>query len=125
MSIHSVMVILGWLKFRDMCKFRILCITHKAIYIGVPDYLSKVVSIRSTTRPSREYKLTKLSVPLLSSMYADAAFTVAAPKYWNTLRDHLRIISHFVTFKCRLHMSRIIHIYYHYNVFFYLMYLFI
>ena len=74
------MAILGWLKFRDICKFRLLCITHKAIYIGVPEYLSKGVIIRVTTRPSRKCELMKLSVPFDSSMYADAAFTVAAPK---------------------------------------------
>ena len=27
------MMIHGWLKFRDICKFRLLCITHKTIYI--------------------------------------------------------------------------------------------
>ena len=33
--IHSIMATLGWLKFRDICKFRLLCITHKAMYMGV------------------------------------------------------------------------------------------
>ena len=45
----------------------------------------------------------KLSLPLVSSMYEDAAFTVAAPKYWNTLPDELRTKSSFITFKSRLH----------------------
>ena len=36
-------------------------------------------------------------------MYADAAFTVAAPKYWNSLPDELRTMSSFITFKRRLH----------------------
>ena len=51
-SIHSIMAILGWLKFRDICKFRLLCITHKAIYMGVPEYLSKGIIIRATTHPN-------------------------------------------------------------------------
>ena len=68
-SIHSIMAILGWLKFRDICKFRLICITHKAIYMGVPEYLSKRVRIRTTTRPSRKCELMKLSVPFVSSMH--------------------------------------------------------
>ena len=44
----------------------------------------------------------KLSVPLVSSIYADAAFTVAVPKYWNSLPDELRTQSYFITFKCQL-----------------------
>ena len=57
-SIHSIMAILG-LKFRYICKFHLLGITHKTIYMGVPDYLSKGVIIRVTTRPSRKCELMK------------------------------------------------------------------
>ena len=71
--------------------------------MGVPSYLSKGLIIRTTTRPSRKWKLMKLPLPLVSYMYADDAFTVAAPKYWNSLPDELRTISSFITFKCRLH----------------------
>ena len=39
-SISSLMKSLGWLKFRYICKHRILCITHKAIHRGFPEYLS-------------------------------------------------------------------------------------
>ena len=97
------MATLGWLKFRYLCKFRLLCITHKAIYMGVPSYLSKGLIIRETNRPSRKCELMKLSVPFVSSMYADDAFTVATPKYWNSLPDELRTLSYFITFKYRLH----------------------
>ena len=102
-SIHSIMATLGWLKFRDLCKFRLLCITHKAIYMGVPSYLSKGLIARTTTRPIHKCDLMKLSLLLVSSMYAYAALTVAAPKYWNSLPDELRTMSSFITFKCRLH----------------------
>ena len=62
-SIHSIMATLGWLKLRDLCKFRLLCITHKAIYIYmvVPSYLSKGLIIRATTRPSCKCELMKIS----------------------------------------------------------------
>ena len=102
-SIHSIMATLGWLKFRDTCKFRFLCITHNAIYMGVPEYQSKRVRIRATTRLRRKCELIKLSMSFVSSMYADSVFTVAAPKYRNSLPDYLRTISYFITFKCWLH----------------------
>ena len=57
--------------------------------MGVPEYLSKRVRIRATNCPSRKCELMKLSLPFVSSMYADAAFTVAAQKYWNSLPDDL------------------------------------
>ena len=71
--------------------------------MGVPSYLSKGIIIRETTRPSSKCELMKLSVPLVSYIYADASFTVAATKYWKSLPDDLRTISYFITFKCRLH----------------------
>ena len=70
--------------------------------MGVPSY-GKGLIIRATTHPSHKCELMKLSVPLVSSIYADAAFTVAGPKYWNSLPDELRTLSYFITFKCRLH----------------------
>ena len=97
------MATLGWLKSRELCKFHLLCITHKAIYMGVPSYLSKGLIIRATTRPGRKCELMKLSVPLVSSINTFAAFTVTAPKYLNSLPDELRTKSYFITFKCRLH----------------------
>ena len=81
----------------------IYLVYYNTIYMGVPSYLSKGLIIRATTRPSRQCELMKLSVPLVSPIYAYAAFTVAAPKYWNSLPDELRTQSYFITFKCRLH----------------------
>ena len=71
--------------------------------MGVPEYLSKGLIIRVTTRLSRKCELMKLSLPFITSMYADADFTVAAPKYLNSLPDDLLTISSFITFKFRLY----------------------
>ena len=79
--------------------------------MGVPSYLSKGLIILTTTRPSCKCELMKLSIPLVTSIYADAAFTVDDPKCWNSFPDELRTLSSFITFKCRLYS-------YHYNFFF-------
>ena len=36
-------------------------------------------------------------------IYICAAFTVAAPKYWNSLPGELRTLSYVITFNCQLH----------------------
>ena len=77
--------------------------------MGVTSYLSKGLIIRTTTRPSRKCDLMKLALSLVSSMYADSAFTVSAPKYWNSLPDELRTMSSFITFKC-LKVFKLLHI---------------
>ena len=69
--------------------------------MGVPEYLSKRVGIRATLRQIRKYELMKLSMPFVSSMYADCCFQYCYSG--NSLPDELRIISSFVTFKCRLY----------------------
>ena len=61
-------------------------------------YGSSVIPIEGTHNSNNyssscKCELMKLSLPLVSSMYADAAFTVAAPKYWNSLPDELRTMS--------------------------------
>ena len=81
--------------------------------MGVQEYLSKGVIIQATTRSSRKCELMKLSVPFVSSMYANAAFTVAAPKYWNSLPNDLRTISSLLLLNIDY-----IHIYFNYNIFF-------
>ena len=30
---------LKWLLFRNRCKYRLLCLAHKSIFLGKPDYL--------------------------------------------------------------------------------------
>ena len=46
-SISSLMRSLGWLKFWLVCKFRLLCITHRAIYRVSPKYLANSITISS------------------------------------------------------------------------------
>ena len=78
-SIHSIMATLGWLKFRNVCKFRLLCITQGYIYGSSVNHIEGTYN-SSNYSSDCKCELMKLSVPLVSSIYADAAFTIAAPK---------------------------------------------
>ena len=62
--------------------------------------------------PYHKCELRKLAVTFVSSTYACAGFTVAAPKHWNSLPGHLRII-----YDILLHSNfDFIHICYRYNL---------
>ena len=50
-SIADLMRSLGWLTFRYMCIHRLLCITHKAIHYGFPEYLAQSILFRVRTDP--------------------------------------------------------------------------
>ena len=51
---------IGWLKFRYICKHRLLCITHKVIHLGFPEYLAQSIKIQSSNRSSRKCYVIKL-----------------------------------------------------------------
>ena len=113
------MAILGWLKFRDKCRFHLFCITHNAIYMRVPEYLSKRVIIRATTRPSRKCELMKLSLHshlcmqiLLSQLLIRSTGIVFPMTY---VPYHIFVLSN----------VDYIHICCHYNVLFYNILLFV
>ena len=64
------MATLGWLNFRDICKFRLLCITHKVIYIwefrntSLRESSFEKLLYRVRIR-SRKCELMKLYVPFM------------------------------------------------------------
>ena len=89
-SISSLMHSLGWLKFRLVCKFRIICITHRAIYQASPEYLTNVINLRTDNRPRRVGSNMMLHQPITTTVYAELAFAVIAPKCWNALPAHIR-----------------------------------
>ena len=89
-SISSLIHSLGWLQFRLVCKFRLLCITHRAIYQARPEYLANVITLRSENRPRRVGSNKMLHQPITTTVYAEAAFAVVALKCWNALSADIR-----------------------------------
>ena len=51
---------LGWLKFRYLCRYRLLCITHKVIHLRSPEYLADLISIQTISRASRKCHTMKI-----------------------------------------------------------------
>ena len=51
-SVSYLMHSLGWLKFRLVCKFRLLCITHRAIYRASLKYIANVITTNGISTSS-------------------------------------------------------------------------
>ena len=53
-SISTLMRSLDWLKFRYLCRSRLLYITHKVIHLISPEYLADLISIQTLSLASRK-----------------------------------------------------------------------
>ena len=102
-SITSLMISLGLLPFHSQCKFRLLCITQRAIYRSIPEYLATLISIHSDSRPRHSGSTMVLHQPITSTRFFEAAFAVAVPKYWNLLPTDIRITKSESLFKRKLY----------------------
>ena len=85
-SISNIMLTLVWLRYRDICKLKLLSLAHKAIYTGAPKYLAELLSIFNSNRPRRDCHAMKLIMPHTNSCFGNSAFSVAVPTLWNLLR---------------------------------------
>ena len=102
LSISTLMRSLGWLKFRYLCRYRLLCITHKVIHVRYPEYLADLISIQTLSRASRKYHTMKSVQCSTISAHYGSAFSVVAPKYWNSLPYDIRCLKSLSLFKCKL-----------------------
>ena len=101
-SISTLMRSLGWLKFRYLCRYRLLCITHKVIHLRSPEYLADLISMHTLSRASRKCHTMKIVQRSTISAHSDSAFSVVAPKYWNSLPYDIRCLKSLSLFKCKL-----------------------
>ena len=84
-SISALMRSIRWLKFRYICKHRLLCIMHKAIHLGFPEYLDQSIIIQSFNISSWKCHIIKLVQRSISLAYSELAFSAIALKSWNSL----------------------------------------
>ena len=93
---------LGWLKFRYLCRYRLLCITYKVIHLRSPEYLADLISMHTLSRASRKCHTMKIVQRSTISAHSESAFSVVAPKYWNSLPYDIRCLKSLSLFKCKL-----------------------
>ena len=100
---------LHWLPVKARIKHKLLTLTFKAVYGQAPSYLSELISCRPTLLPGlRSNHSVLLTVPKITSRAdkstADRAFSLSAPKLWNSLPEELRNCSSVEAFKGKLKM---------------------
>ena len=101
-SISDLMRSCGCLKFRYICIHMLLCITHKAIHRGFPEYFDQSITIQSSNRSSRECHIMKLVQRSTSLAYSESDFSVTPPKIWNSLPYDIHYVTSISLFKRKL-----------------------
>ena len=94
---------LHWLPVNARIVFKILLITYKALHNQAPGYIIELLSMYKPRRSLRSAALHLLTVPSSNTKsYGDRAFSVAAPKLWNSLPVHIRTSDSLSSFKSLL-----------------------
>ena len=91
---------LHWLSVASRIKFKVCCLTFKALHDQGPQYLKEMLVIRNTGL--RSSNTMTLNVPRTRSKSGDRSFAVAAPREWNLLPVDIRTCDNFETFRRKL-----------------------
>ena len=102
--ISDLMRSLGWLKFRYICIHSLVYIKHKTIHRGFPEYLAQSITIQSSNISSRKCHIMKLVQRSTSLAFSESAFSVFAPKSWNSLPYCIRCVTSMSLFKRKLYV---------------------
>ena len=79
-----------WLSFIKRCQFRLLCLTHKTLFLGRPAYLRGLLTRRNILLHLRSSDATLLDLPVTRNVMRSRSFTSMAPTTWNLLPYRLR-----------------------------------
>ncbi len=89
--ITPVLASLHWLPVRFRIEFKILLIVFKILHGLAPAYLSELLHVHTPVRALRSSNQALLDVPRARlKNKGDRAFSVVAPKLWNSLPAHIR-----------------------------------
>ena len=95
---------LHWLPVKERITFKVLLLTFKSLRGEAPSYLSDLVKLHSSTHSLRSL-LDPLTLNIPRSYFptlGDRAFSVGAPRLWNTLPLEIRESTTTASFKRQL-----------------------
>ena len=81
---------MNWLSFRKRCQFRLLCLTHKTLFLGRPAYLRGLLTCRNILPHLCSSDSTILDLPVTRTVMHYRSFTSMAPTAWHLLHCRLR-----------------------------------
>lgn len=94
---------LHWLPVKQRIQYKIILLTWKALHNEAPLYVRNMLTPYQPTRQLRSGDQMLLQVPRTKlKTYGDRAFSVAAPREWNSLPQEIRLVSGKESFKQRL-----------------------
>ncbi len=100
--ITPVLISLHWLPVRFRIDFKVLLLVFKCLNGLAPEYLSDLLSIHNPVN-LRSSNQRQLNVPRARlKLRGDRAFSIAAPKLWNSLPVYIRTASTVHDFKGKL-----------------------
>ena len=94
---------LHWLPIRYRIQFKLMTIVYKAVRNEAPEYIRDLIELKQSNYSLRSVNGTNLSIRRshLKSC-GDRAFSVCAPKLWNSLPSEVRTSETVHLFKKRL-----------------------
>ena len=96
------LIYLHWLPVKYRIEYKILLLVYKCLHGRGPSYLSSLLKEYCPQRALRSSSLSLLIEPKTRQRYGDRAFSVAGPKLWNALPEHIRTSNSVNIFKTAL-----------------------
>ena len=89
-SITAALKELHWLPVKQRIQFKTALLVYKSLHGLTPSYISDMLQTHTPARSLRSSKSNLLTVRKSRTSYGDRAFSVAAPKLWNSLPDSIK-----------------------------------
>ena len=96
---HVLVSKLHWLPVLSRIKFKISSLTYKLLNDHQPGYLSFLISPYTPVRSLRSSDMSLLTQPLARLSIGRRAFSICAPRLWNTLPLSIRSATSLPSFK--------------------------
>ena len=96
----NLLVQLHWLPISYCTVFKLLLLVYKSVNGLCPSYVSDLLKVKSSWRPLRSNSMDYLVQPVSKTKtYGDRAFSVCAPRLWNSIPFSIRKSSSVTIFK--------------------------
>ena len=101
-SVTDALRELHWLPIEARIRFKIALLAYKGLNGNAPGYITDMLQVYQPGRALRSQNHKLLSIPRSRTQYGDRAFSVAAPRVWNSLPVWLRSTPNESTFRKKL-----------------------
>jgi len=99
---NSLLQELHWLPVEQRTMYKLAVLTYKTRQTSVPEYLSRHITTRSSTRSLRSSSAPLLQVPFRRTSFGKRSFSTAAPSVWNSMPTSVLNCDSLKLFKARL-----------------------